>query len=605
MSDGSRISNPYPKDPENVDLGPMTGGMVRNKQTTALEKGESLTLKNLHAEPRGAARRPGSIAWAGGVTVSYAPVRDLISFFRMDGSQRVGVLDAYFLYLRSGNVLVRQGWTYSTGTIRTSGAHVFAAGANFSSADIRGGDFLLLKPGASQQEIRIATRNSFSHLLLTSSPSPGPYAAGTAFRAYRAFGYSGMSEWVDWTIAPVTKTSGQPKIALADYNRPLFSWDGGTLGAWSAALTFIPKAVCFFQDRLFCLNTIEGANTFRRRIRWSKTTDSTSFIASPDTQWIDRPYGNGEGMRLIPFGKLLAVFYSDGIDVGRPTNYAGDVLPLSYEQLNTGGAGLVGMKAVKRFYDGIFCVLDDGIYFLDNNGFQNIGEPIWKYATDGLSSMKGTFLEIDWKNRSIVFGLPLNDGTSIGSLWIYNYETKKWSWDDVPCTMLGSWFEGDDSVTWDGAVGTWDAQTATWNTFASSYRRRLMYGRAGALNLFDPSAGTDTDGSAISCVMETGDIEFGISNYVKTVFRLVLELDGNAPEDLPFIIEGSWDRGTTWKALGTLTIAEGADKNQTTFKLTGHMLRFRVTYTGSSLPFVISAAAVNVRVRGREVHFGG
>jgi len=605
----SSVQNPYPKEPQNVDSGPLVGGMVRNKGTDSLSPGEVLTAKNWHAEPTGLTRRPGSVAFAGGATVVYAPVRDLLSFFKMDATQKIGVLDSRFLYLQSGTSLVRQGLTYSTGTMKTSGAYLVAAGAvNFSTgtggANIMGGDYALLKPGASQQELQVVARTTKSKLQLASAPSPGPYAAGSAYKVYKGFNYVGNSKWVDWAIAPVTKTTGQPKIVLADGRRPLWSWDGGTLSTWAAALTFIPLCVCYFQDRVYCGNIIEGANTFKRRWRWSTTLDATAFIGTPDTQWVDRPYGDGELLRIVPFGKLLAGFYSDGIDIARPSNYAGDTNPLAFEQLNTGGSGLVGMRAVKRFYDGVFCALSDGFYFLDNNGFQNIGEAIWKHATEGVLNMQGTVVEIDWRNRSVVFGVPSIDGSEIGVLWVYNYETKKWSWDDVPCSMLGTFIERASGLTWDNAPGTWDSQTLQWDSIAASYRGKLAFGRSGKIGLYDPSALGDFDGSNIDSVIETGDWEFDEPQKVKTAFQLVLEANGNMSADAPFTVEGSTDRGLTWKALGTLVIRGGSDKAQLTFKLTGHMMRFRITFAGQSPSFTISGYSMRVRVRGRETHFG-
>jgi hypothetical protein len=600
----SRVTNPYPKDPEYIEVGPLIGGMVRNKDSQSLETGELLTMKNFHAEAAGPKRRPGSITFAGGATVSYAPVRGLLALFKGDGSQRVAVLDSRFLYAKSGAAFVRQGYTYSTGTMKTSGPLLVAVGgANFSTANILAGDYALLKPGASQQELQVVSRISKSVLQLGSAPSPGPYAGGSAYKVYRAFSYAGNSRWVDYAIAPVSKTSGQPRLALSDGKRPLWGWDGTTLTAWAASLTFVPLTVCYFQDRLYAGNIIEGGNTFRRRIRWSTTVDSTAFIASPDTQWIDRPYGDGELLKLLPLGKLLCVFYSDGIDVGRPSNIAGDVMPLSYERLNTGGAGLVGMKAAVTFYDGIYCVLEDGFYFLDSNGFTNVGEPVWRYATEDVANMQGTFIAVDWRNRAVVFGVPQNDGTNIGKLWIYNYETKKWSFDDVPCTTLGLYLEGQ-APTWDGTTGSWDSQVAQWDTFSVNYRKKLAFGRNGALALYDPTAVKDFDNAAIEAQFETGDMEFGLGNMVKTSFELVIDADRVMPQRTTFTVEGSGDRGITWKALGTAVFPQFADKAKVNFKFTGHMHRFRVTNSEKIAPFSLPGLSVRVRVRGRDVHFG-
>jgi hypothetical protein len=588
------MSSPFvPNDPIDVSLGILNKGMVRNIATTALPEGSVYTAKNFHVETDGLTKRSGSINFAGGATVLYAPARDVIQLWKTDGIQKIGVIDTRFLYSVSGSSLSRQGYSYSTGTIKTSAALVRGSSTNWTASNIKADDYILLKPGVSQQEIRISQVNNKSLLTLASTPSPGPYASGTAYRIYRSFSYS-KTYFVDWTTC-------DNKLVLADGGRPLFSWDGTTLGAFSSPLTFIPKCVCYFQDRLFCGNTTEGSYRYRWRIRWSKITDHTSFIASPDVQWLDRPYSPGELLRLVPMGKLLIAYYRDRVEIGRPTNIAGDLLPVSFEQVSTGGSGLVGMKAVVPFYDGHFLMMDDNVYFFSNSGFQPIGDPIWKEMTKGLKTLQGVYAAVDWNNDCVMFGIPQDLG-QITKLWIYNYKSKSWSYDEVTCDMIGSISQAT-AYTIDGSVGTIDSQTDRFDDLQSSFFKYLAFSQGGALALFTPGVGDDYNGNPVEAVFETGDYEFGLPNGIKTVFEMSIKTDRLLSSDTTFVVQGSTNRGLDWKSLGNLVIHQNEDESDVSFKLTGSMIRFRVTIGSITPPFKVTEIILHLAKRGREIRF--
>lgn len=596
------MNNPFadtfiPKAPQNVTLPTFAGGMVRNKASTVLPEGTVYLASNWNVTEKGPTRRFGSIKFAGGATISYAPIRDTCDLFKSDGTQRIGVMDTRFLYVQSGANLVRHSYGTTAGTIKTSGTHLVGnSSTNWTAAGLLANDVFQAKPGtASAQELYISTILSKSHALLASAPSPGPYAAGSAYKIHKAFNYN-KSVFVDYAMV-------DSKIVLADGVRTLQAWDGTSMAVFNAALAFAPRCVAYWMDRLFAGMTVEAGITYRSRIRWSKTTDHTSFIASPDVQWQDRPYSPGSLLRLVPMGKLLIGYYEDRIDLGRPTNIAGDVLPVQFEVLDTGGAGLVGMKAVTRFYDGHFLMLDDGIYFFSpSSGVpQNIGEPIWQDAVRGLKTLQGVIASIDWQNDCVRFGIPDISG-NIQTVWAYNYKSKAWHRDEIPCTSLSIILQ-TQAPTIDAAVGTIDAQTGAFDDLASSYKKQLAFGRAGALSLLDAAAADDFDGSTISATLETGDFTWQAPNDVKSVFSLSLKTDRLMENSTSFLVEGSTNRGLTWKNLGNLVIAQNDDENQVGFKLMGSMIRFRFTCATRVLPFTIAEVVLRVRGRGRELRF--
>jgi hypothetical protein len=594
----SVAQNLIPKPPQEISLPLFARGTVLNIPSTVLPDGAVVRASNWNITAKGPSRRVGSIKFAGGATVSYAPVRDTVQLFKSDGTQRIGVLDTRFLYLQSGAVLYRQNYGTSAGTIKTSGTHLVGNGSTlFTAALLRGGDYVSIKPGtASAQELLIASVISKSHLTLAVAPSPGPFGAGSAYKVFKAFDYV-KSRFVDYTLC-------DGKTVFADGARPFQAWDGTTMGAFSAPLVFVPNCVAFWQDRLWGGYIRESDSTLHRsRIRWSKTTDHTSFIGSPDSQWQDRPYSPGELLRLVPMGKLLIGYYTDRIDIGRPTNYAGDILPVAFETLDTGGAGLVGMKAVVPFFDGHFLVMDDGIkFFSASSGVpQNIGEDVWKDATKGLKTFQAVIASVDWQNDSIVFAFPDVSG-AISVLWNYNYKSKGWSRMEIPCTSVST-IAQTTAPTIDGAVGTIDAQTASFDDLASSFKKQLAFGRAGAISILDVGASDDFDNTTIQAVLETGDFSWQLPNTKKTVFRLTLKTDRIMEVETIFQIEGSTNRGTSWKALGNLVVAQGDDENQVGFKLTGPMIRFRISCGTRVLPFTIAEVVLRVRARGRELIF--
>jgi hypothetical protein len=79
-----------------------------------------------------------------------------------------------------------------------------------------------------------------------------------------------------------------------------------------------------------------------------------------------------------------------------------------------------------------------------------------------------------------------------------------------------------------------------------------------------------------------------------------IKLEDPTLTEIAFTVTGSVDRGQTWKSLGTLTIAVGADEGFVSFQLKGSTLRYRVTHSTVIAPFTISEVVLRVRIADNE-----
>jgi len=138
--------------------------------------------------------------------------------------------------------------------------------------------------------------------------------------------------------------------------------------------------------------------------------------------------------------------------VGRTTNLTG--LPLSFQKLETGGVGLLGMKAVAGWQDSLFFVGQDDIYQLSPSGLTPVGTPVVRRTIQQVSSTHHWKIcaTMDLSNDRVLFGFP-KDSNEIEEIWSYCYKTKAWTWEKFNCYMLAS--------------NSW-AATKTWETWVAA-----------------------------------------------------------------------------------------------------------------------------------------
>ena len=120
---------------------------------------------------------------------------------------------------------------------------------------------------------------------------------------------------------------------------------------------------------------------------------------------------------------------------------------------------------------------------------------------------------------------------------------------------------------------------------------------------------------AIESVLETQDMDFGLPDTDKSVMSLGLRLmddsDSTRTTTVKFRVEGSTNRGKTWRYLGALRISADDDEDAITFRMTGPTIRFRISTgsvsygtTAACAPWTILELTSRVRARGAEQQRG-
>ena len=377
---------------------------------------------------------------------------------------------------------------------------------------------------------------------------------------------------------------------------------------------FVANCITLFQDRLFVGYTIEPTDGVRRqRIRWSKVTNLRDF--SESTAYIDLPYTQGAIQRLVPMGNILVVYFSDAIFFGIPTNNPD--LPVAFQKVETGHMGLIGQKAVIPFIDGHFFVSQDDVFYLSSSGPERIGSPVIKRTIKESNFRERVYAAPDLEHERIVFGFT-KDSDQMEELWSFSYKSKGWSYENVSSYMIAnpllsldlSWADLA-GFTWDDLVdsyATWDSMSAKENEMrffieSSGFLRQLSSNSA--YDLLADNAG-DVISSPIVTVYETPDMDFDEPDTVKTFMRLSMKVsfDTYPTTNTLFSVQGSWNRGRSWKSLGSLTIRAGNDEGYVTFLMTSSHVRFRLTCTSEVAPYTVEELVIKVRGRGAELSIG-
>jgi len=657
--------------PQNVPLQDLTKGMFRNFHSTRLPAGGLWTSKNYIVTQKGPYRRPGLEASLTATGYGY-PIKGLVSFWKTDGTQETLIWDKHTLY-KAGSKTIDLldktiGDTYYTGTISASGTTVTGSGTTWNATnDVLAQDVIVI--GSTMAKIISVD----STTQLTVDQDLGTIAASTNYVIYRAWNIASPYS-VDSVVT--TDENDTPGVLFTDHTRAPRFYDGNTFDDFDSGLTYIAGCCEMFNERVFIGNTIEAGTYKRQYIRWSTIDDHTSFEADA---WLDLRYSSGALLRLVKMGPMLVAYFEDAIWIGRPTNM--DNPPVVFERIETGGAGLVGMKAVCPWIGGHFLVMTDNIYILSAKGLEPIGTPIVKETVHSTNNLDGVQVTVDPINQRAIFGFP-GEEQNIDKIWSYHYRAKSWSYDEVENVSSLDYIGFTSQVTWDnvaetpystgvvsgaadqvqitGAGVNWTATNGVaagdaiffsteerviasllnattlnltaslntllsgdtyhivqaaedWDTKMNNYeswdgisggdlKNRYYLGKAdGSLSRLSDNEAEDVSG-AVSCVLETPDYDYGTPNLEKTATAFSLKIDTFLSSDLEFTLEGSKNRGNTWKSLGTLIVPANEDEGRRTFKLTGSTHRFRLTSNSPVAPYTIMELVIRVAPRGREVH---
>ena len=390
------------------------------------------------------------------------------------------------------------------------------------------------------------------------------------------------------------------------------------------------NAVAYHDYRLWLGGMSIDGQRCPNRLLWGKRSSplDSGFLEIEDPSfYLDLIGPKTEILRILSLGSLLVVYFFDAIFFGRPTNIVG--LPYDFEQLNTGGLGLVGANAVCSLADGHYFVGRDDIYFFSAQGsLEKIGSEILKETVENpeyRDNLDQTRVVADPKNSRILFMFYAEGEISFDEIWAYNYEFKSWYRLDINGRSL-SQFSLVTSETWNtitpgyttdvpgnpGVPGafTWPAfMTDSWASFKPGGNFNQLF-LIQADHLFLPADDQQLlcearDGLAPEVVFESGDIDMDSPDMNKTVTRLSLKVDrpmGQA-ELLEFNVEVSSNRGQTWKPCGILRISAGRDESKVNFRLTGSLIRFRLTSTSEVRRYRITEISLRARIGGLETQY--
>jgi hypothetical protein len=319
---------------------------------------------------------------------------------------------------------------------------------------------------------------------------------------------------------------------------------------------------------------------------------------------------------------MTICYLDDALFVGTPSNTMN--LPLAFQQIPSGGVGIVGPRALASLVlprdeaniwgvntTGHFFVGFDNVYFLSasNLSLSPIGSKIVRESINRCEFPNKIQASVDWTRRRVRFGFPRST-VQIENIFDFDWETKEWSYE-----ARKTWLISDLPISsaW-SPVGMQDVLGNNMVTISGSYMN-LMWGMSSSLvrSSFVEQNGSlwvssmnenaiNPDGSSNPIAIETPDYDEGAPGMVKfwRLIRLKITWDiETVPNvDIQIQVNISLDRGRTWRPVGTMTIAKGTDEGYLNFRATGPHIRFSIASNTPVTPYYITEMSRLVSLRG-------
>ena len=394
------------------------------------------------------------------------------------------------------------------------------------------------------------------------------------------------------------------------------------------------RTIHFSGSRLIVGGTGEGSG--ERRVRWSSATNP--FLFSP-LDFADLVGTSGFVQRITSYEEYPIIFVDDGVYFGQPYGYdAIGTAAWIIRPLETGGNSILGPRAYARVSGGVMFAGRDGFYFVNSLKRTEKGDfvvedmkcPILKETIRNqifAGSLVNTQLVFDTQHKRLVVGFCSTASPyGVDSYAAFHAETSAWSlfdtplgnvtaiqdiyaatstrWSDYPATGdFTSWADylSSPNKSWYGELGGFGA-----STLLAANESGVIYAISksrGVSELVNPTF-DGTNFSTMQAVFETGDIDFGAADTNKIAFKVSVRIgDTEYPRDasstISLYIEGSSNRGRSWKNLGIVNIDADEDEEEVHFRLFGTNLRFRITLRTANPTFVpIVFEELTIRLRG-------
>ena len=313
--------------------------------------------------------------------------------------------------------------------------------------------------------------------------------------------------------------------------------DGG-----SASYDFRCVSVATFGDRVYFFNTFENTVRYATRLRRSArgTCDPAPGNLGAGSKDLDT--FAGDGLRVEPFGQVLACYLSDGTAFVRETGLA--TSPNSVQVLDS-HRGLLGTHALASIGENThFGIFDDGWWLLDSSGRWTevgvLGDRVqlrkWKTRFYNiLDPDKHQRLQCfyDSERNQVRISIPTTD-TVVTENWIYDIASDRVWQQNYPSTMTAGggatcWarltVRDNDALIWSGASGDlWSTIVGSWASFGSpAGKRRLSHGtHLGFIFYHDENLITQ-DGEAPSWSYSSVRPNFGDPSKLVTIDRVTVE----------------------------------------------------------------------------------
>jgi hypothetical protein len=130
---------------------------------------------------------------------------------------------------------------------------------------------------------------------------------------------------------------------------------------------------------------------------------------------------------------------------------------------------------------------------------------------------------------------------------------------------------------------------------------RFFITNGAPIYVYDRGVDVDYDGSPVTCVFETGDLDMNLPDDYKTFYKIAMRIQAQAPARIVYKVRASDDSGVTWYAMGNLVINAGGKEGRCNFIHTGTASRFRLVSDSAVLPYIITELTIDVRIRGSQV----
>ena len=388
--------------------------------------------------------------------------------------------------------------------------------------------------------------------------------------------------------------------------------------------------IALVSNRLVVGGTGEAGGAYR--MRWSSITDHFSFDV---LDYADLTDTHGVIQRITSYEEYPIIFVDDGVYFGQPYGYDATLTAAwIIRPLESGGNSIIGPRAFVRVTGGIcFAGRDDFFYInalkqTEKGDFtiESMKCPILRETLRNPSiqpAITNTILLYDSHHKRVIMGMSNNTAVQGVSIFAaYHLDTEVWSMfstplgiitamQDISTALSTRWSDYPagiaDPVSWADYIAT---KNGSWYSELSGFSAAkiiaigpdgIPYVLLRELGISRLAGATALLPQTLNAVFETGDLDFDIPDANKIAFKIAARIGSTEyvrTTTIRLVIEGSANKGRTWKVLGAVNIAPNEDEEEIHFRLFGTNLRFRVTFTSNDpdvTPFLLEELTLRLR----------